>query len=280
MASFVEVLAVDMMAVNLVPMLNFSELSDLESLCTTSLQAIVTSSEWAEAACSELKHFGMASVLKDEPDRRTLKCLIANLSRLDFADKTHVALNGLKQAQELVRVTSRAKQMVDACKADEEQMQHVVVGCFRFPDMNDNCADGTRPKIHVSDAIRMRLTRRSAAGGKEALLLKLILSQNKMYLSAKWQGQGQVDTGAPPKFLVDVQAVSKDVVLQMRNVNVSADGNSIKSGSGIFTAKGSDSSARGALFAGLTCVVTVRDRQNIVAPHRCVSDALCLDRIH
>lgn len=275
MATAAEMLSIDITSVMLVPLLQLSDLSRLESVCTGSLRAIVNSNQWTAVACHGVAQVDMVRVLEEKPSRQELKRLIGDIRGLTFVDRFPTLLDSLKQSQKMVQVARNAEKMALTHLTSGGQAESVFVGCFRFPDAKKT-GDSDDPHTLMSDPVKTRLTWKSELG-RRVVYIKLILFKGNMYLSAKVQGMAATTT--PPRLLIDVHALSESTILQMRKVNVSPDGSSVKNGSGIYMPKGSDAQVRASLAAGLNCVIFVRDAPESVVPQRHLSDALCLDRL-
>mmetsp|Transcript_148267 Transcript_148267/g.276204 ORF Transcript_148267/g.276204 Transcript_148267/m.276204 type:complete len:223 (-) Transcript_148267:21-689(-) len=218
---------------------------------------------------SDLPNVCMTPVLEDGSDRQRLKRLIAELKGITFTDQHPIVFNGVKQAEELLKVNSRFAERAAAHEASGGLLQHVFVGCFRFPSLN-SANSGTKLGVHVSESVKTQL-------GKKELSIKLVLHKYNMCLSAKLQDGDGIDTATA--ISIDVHAVSESTVLQMRNVSLLADGSSAKYGNGIYMQKAKDSASASGMAAGLTCVVFVRDGETDPYANRSLSDALCLDMV-
>lgn len=259
-----------LMPVILMPLLKFQELSRLEGVCKTVFQAIASSYEhWLLVASTEISQVGMQFVLNQQPNRSTLKALIANLHQITFVNRLSAPLSGLAQAHELVKKVGRASQMAAAHQTSEAKEQQVFVACFRFPCLN--CAGG-QPQgndsvTRVSNPVRIA----------RSLYIKLVLHKRNMYLTAKLNGPDGI---AAPKILIDAEALSDHIILQMRNVSLIADGGTIEKGNGVYLPMCSDSALKASLATGLTCVLRVREQLNRGVVQRSMSDVLCLDRVN
>lgn len=276
MMANMDTLAIDMTSLELVPFLKFPELLRLEIACKRFRSVMQNSTEWPSAVCNDIPEICMTHALKDKPDPRTLKGIIASLRRLKFFDSRLININGLKQAQELVRTIDRTREMAAAHEASGGQTQQVFVGCFRFPSVSSTSDHHeTQSTTHISEPVKTVLTWQSPVMRQKTLYLKLILHKDKVYLSAKMQGHN--GGSSSPKFLIDVRAVSEDTILQMHNVSVTADGGSMKSGSGLFLPRSPTSNAK-TVPVNLTCVVFVRDIQGLPSGSHRLSDSLCLEK--
>lgn len=233
--------------------LSFSGLTKLEATSRSSRSLLSSGKVWLDGASGELPGFDLLQQSDASMSVIDLKEMVATLKTVAVVGVPSVSLVSPSGVRDVVRAVGRA---------DLRMSSHV--------------AEGGSGKVALArfffkpEAVRAMLVPRACAGGSECgvvgstpctfpacshagdveINVKLMLRSNAVFLSATTDAH-------EASFVVDVQAVSPALLLQMRGARIQA-GSHRSRGCGLMSIRGSVATAVDVLASGLLCVISIR----------------------